>query len=553
MTDLTLDVKRLSSVGDGALVTIAGAIDASTVMQFQSAIENLQLKGFRRFVIDMDGIRYVNSTGMGALVRLVDQLEATGGRFVLLRIHPRVRIVIEALGMNVYFQIFDEQAQAEAAIGQQEASAPAPRPAAPTPSPSATAKLRTTTCEVCGATVRIQLPGTFPCSQCRTMFTIAPDASVTFHKGVTAGAKGGPSKLAEATASATDAIPLDEVQEAVSAAKTAAEEVQRSVRSTGTAMPRQDVAPAEKAKKSMAAPGAGAGAGASAGAAAAAVPVRSTGTAMPRSEIAMAAPAPAARPASPAPATRAVAMPTTTTATTTTGEAADDDMAGAGSARKRDGKPAKILARRTTVRFWKRMNPHNNYPLLVLLTKDKVEQQKQAGVGQVEGGGVQVTAEDPMIEIVPRIPGCLVVPYRMVVDARPAEVEARFSVTPLGKGSLPDACVDLFHSGRRVDSVALPIKVSSTFWARLFALLCAALPAVLGFAEAFGLKLEIQSAAGKLAQQAVAQLNESTAMFGLAGGGVCLLLTLIFWFIARARQGDPVQRFVTWDSARIGT
>ncbi len=226
MPDLTFEIKELTNIPKAVLVAMAGAIDATTVISFQTTLENLQLNGITRFVLDMEGIRYVNSTGLGSLVRLADQLESEGGGFALVKIHPKVKVVFDMLGLNAFFKIFNSKEEAEkhfaggeAAVeetapapGAQVKAAPPP-PTAPAPpqpqvpgtqrrtaqqpqpgqqqvAPGGTRQVqpifqpRAISCQNCGVTLKIAQPGTFKCSRCYTVFNVQPTGQVEFTKAV---------------------------------------------------------------------------------------------------------------------------------------------------------------------------------------------------------------------------------------------------------------------------------------------------------------------------------------------------------------------------------
>lgn len=220
MAELNFDVRELQHIPHAVLVSMQGSIDASTVVNFQSTLENLQLKGIKRFILDMEQIRYVNSTGLGSLVRLADQLESDGGGFALVKIHPKVKVVFDMLGLNAFFKIFPSLDSAEEHFKQQSAAKgeggapPPPAPAAPSkgptmkvtnqppppprpvggqpppppamqgrqppPPPQPAAQPRAIRCEGCGVTLRIGQPGTFKCSRCNNMFVVHPDGRVEF-------------------------------------------------------------------------------------------------------------------------------------------------------------------------------------------------------------------------------------------------------------------------------------------------------------------------------------------------------------------------------------
>lgn len=118
MADLQFHISDFTHIPNCVMVKMAGAIDATTVLTFQSTLENLQLNGVTRFILDMEGIKYVNSTGLGSLVRLADQLENEGGGFALVKIHPKVKVVFDMLGLNAFFKIFGNLDEAVAYFKQ---------------------------------------------------------------------------------------------------------------------------------------------------------------------------------------------------------------------------------------------------------------------------------------------------------------------------------------------------------------------------------------------------------------------------------------------------
>lgn len=128
MTDLRFDITPIDSLANTARVVVEGAIDATTVISFESQLKQLQEDGYTNFVLDMQGIKYVNSTGLGSLVATADNLEKVGGGLALIRVHPKVKVVFDMLGLNSFFRIFtneDEAVNFLATSKGGEAAAPA--------------------------------------------------------------------------------------------------------------------------------------------------------------------------------------------------------------------------------------------------------------------------------------------------------------------------------------------------------------------------------------------------------------------------------------------
>lgn len=138
MTDLRFDITPIDALANTARVVVEGAIDATTVISFESQLKQLQEDGYTNFVLDMQGIKYVNSTGLGSLVATADNLEKVGGGLALIRVHPKVKVVFDMLGLNSFFRIFtneDEAVNFLASSKGGEAAAPAAAPQAAPPPP----------------------------------------------------------------------------------------------------------------------------------------------------------------------------------------------------------------------------------------------------------------------------------------------------------------------------------------------------------------------------------------------------------------------------------
>lgn len=133
MTDLRFDITPIDALANTARVVVEGAIDATTVISFESQLKQLQEDGYCNFVLDMQGIKYVNSTGLGSLVATADNLEKVGGGLALIKVHPKVKVVFDMLGLNSFFRIFTNEEEAVGFLASRGGGAAEAPPAAPAP------------------------------------------------------------------------------------------------------------------------------------------------------------------------------------------------------------------------------------------------------------------------------------------------------------------------------------------------------------------------------------------------------------------------------------
>jgi anti-anti-sigma factor len=208
-----LDIKLTNIEGEenSALAEMTGAIDGNTVPSFQATLEEIKTRGIRRLVLDMSKIKYVNSTGLGSLVKYADTFKSTGGGMALIKVPAKVKIVIEMLGLNAFFDICADLDSALTAL-KNVAPAPAaeeqkassgthlppraatrgaikrPEPRQQTPQPSAAPSGGgggrfpvMQACQNCGVQLELPGQGNWKCPRCFTFVSVQADASVRFN------------------------------------------------------------------------------------------------------------------------------------------------------------------------------------------------------------------------------------------------------------------------------------------------------------------------------------------------------------------------------------
>lgn len=133
MSELVIQIDKIANLDNAALVIVKGSIDAKTVIQFQRKLNSVIEDGVNRIIIDMEQVKYVNSTGLGYLINLADTVTGESGSVVFSNVQPKVKVVFDMLGLNAFFRMFNSRDQALKAIG---GAAPSTVVSAPTPRPS---------------------------------------------------------------------------------------------------------------------------------------------------------------------------------------------------------------------------------------------------------------------------------------------------------------------------------------------------------------------------------------------------------------------------------
>ena len=82
------------------------SIDASNVRQFRSTMQSV-LAEHKNAVLDMSHITFVDSSGLGALIACMRELNGRSGDFRLAGMNRAVRALFELMRMHKVFSIHD--------------------------------------------------------------------------------------------------------------------------------------------------------------------------------------------------------------------------------------------------------------------------------------------------------------------------------------------------------------------------------------------------------------------------------------------------------------
>jgi anti-sigma B factor antagonist len=114
----------------GVVLTLGGELDLATVPLLQEQLDRA-MRGRRAVVVDLSGLRFIDSSGLHMLMRAERQLHATGGRLGLVYGSRAVRRVFELTGLDRYFAWFDSPSAAlRTALEPRNGSRAIPQPAA---------------------------------------------------------------------------------------------------------------------------------------------------------------------------------------------------------------------------------------------------------------------------------------------------------------------------------------------------------------------------------------------------------------------------------------
>ncbi len=79
---------------------------------FDSTLKTLLHEGIRNFLVDLDKVKWVNSTGLGILISGYSTVKKNGGDLKLLRVSSRIENIFMVSKLYTVFDSFDDEDEA---------------------------------------------------------------------------------------------------------------------------------------------------------------------------------------------------------------------------------------------------------------------------------------------------------------------------------------------------------------------------------------------------------------------------------------------------------
>ncbi|MEK7465806.1 MAG: anti-sigma factor antagonist [Planctomycetota bacterium] len=164
---------NLPDGANGVIAKLAGSIDASTVPQFEEQIEKFLKEGVKYLLLDCAEIAYINSTGMGLIIKLVDKYRGKDGDMKLISVPAKVVTLFKMLGLEALVDLYPNEAAATAAVVK--SLAPAASAPAISQAPAVAAKPAVSypvqfKCPTCAGVLEIRVEGKYRCPRCGSFF-----------------------------------------------------------------------------------------------------------------------------------------------------------------------------------------------------------------------------------------------------------------------------------------------------------------------------------------------------------------------------------------------
>ena len=106
-------------VGEVAIIQVLGDITLGKGgdVILKDKIQSLLQQGFRKMLLDMGNVSYVDSAGLGQLVQVYATTSHLGGSLKLLNLTKRLKDLLVLTKLLTVFETYDSEAEALASFG----------------------------------------------------------------------------------------------------------------------------------------------------------------------------------------------------------------------------------------------------------------------------------------------------------------------------------------------------------------------------------------------------------------------------------------------------
>ncbi len=103
---------RQETINHVAVLSLEGRLDASSARDIKEKVSSLSRENRVNLVIDMAGVVFIDSSGLGSLVSSLRTVNKLGGDIKISALQDQVRAVFELTRLHRIFGIYDDSTAA---------------------------------------------------------------------------------------------------------------------------------------------------------------------------------------------------------------------------------------------------------------------------------------------------------------------------------------------------------------------------------------------------------------------------------------------------------
>ncbi|HRP69543.1 MAG TPA: STAS domain-containing protein [Turneriella sp.] len=91
------------------VVYLKGSLDMYTSVELKSQTDSIALKNGDKIILQLNDVSYIDSSGIGVLIKIVNSVQAAGGAVHLTGIKPMIEKIFKVAGLMSFFAFITEE------------------------------------------------------------------------------------------------------------------------------------------------------------------------------------------------------------------------------------------------------------------------------------------------------------------------------------------------------------------------------------------------------------------------------------------------------------
>lgn len=93
-------------------LNLQGFLDAHTAPDFEKELQKLISEGRFKIVVNLDGLEYISSAGLGVFMGVIEDIRNNGGDLKICCASPKVFKVFDLLGFPSLYEFYQQEEEA---------------------------------------------------------------------------------------------------------------------------------------------------------------------------------------------------------------------------------------------------------------------------------------------------------------------------------------------------------------------------------------------------------------------------------------------------------
>ncbi len=91
------------------VINLTGRLDVTSATNFRKQVSDIVLERPHYLLVDLGGVNFMDSSGLGALVSALKSMRGIDGEMVICSITEQVQVLFELTSMNKIFKIYQDR------------------------------------------------------------------------------------------------------------------------------------------------------------------------------------------------------------------------------------------------------------------------------------------------------------------------------------------------------------------------------------------------------------------------------------------------------------